>query len=192
MSVEDRLAVMSAYVGDRTNRRHKPGRALERTDYRFDVVSDYGAFRDLQRHRLMTVEWQELTPAHGYTRPGAIDDAGMTAGFDEAMDRSAALWTVLSERFPERASYAVALAYRIRYAMQFNAREAMHLIELRTSVQGHPSYRAVGQQMHHLIAERAGHRAIAEMMRFVDHSGEAELERLGAERRAESRRIDLA
>jgi len=192
MSVEDRLAVMRAYVGDRTNRRHKPGRALERTDYRFDVVSDYGAFRDLQRHRLMTVEWQELTPAHGYTRPGAIDDAGMTAGFDEAMDRSAALWTVLSERFPERASYAVALAYRIRYAMQFNAREAMHLIELRTSVQGHPSYRAVGQQMHHLIAERAGHRAIAEMMRFVDHSGEAELERLGAERRAESRRIDLA
>lgn len=191
MSVEDRLAVMRAYVGDRTNRRHKPGRALERTDYRFDVVSDYGAFRDLQRHRLMTVEWQELTPAHGYTRPGAIDDAGMTAGFDEAMDRSAALWTVLSERFPERASYAVALAYRIRYAMQFNAREAMHLIELRTSVQGHPSYRAVGQQMHHLIAERAGHRAIAEMMRFVDHSGEAELERLGAERRAESRRIDL-
>jgi len=192
MSGDDRAAVLRAYVGERANRRHKPGRAFERTRYRFDVLTDYGAFRDLQRHRLMTVEWQELTPAHGYTRPGAIDDAGMTAGFDEAMDRSAALWTVLSERFPERASYAVALAYRIRYAMQFNAREAMHLIELRTSVQGHPSYRAVGQQMHHLIAERAGHRAIAEMMRFVDHSGEAELERLGAERRAESRRIDLA
>ncbi len=188
MSVDDRLAVIRSYVGERSNRRHKPGRALERTDYRFDVVSDYGAFRDLQRHRIMTVEWQELTPRHGYTRPAAIDDAGFTERFDEAMDVSASLWSALAERFPERAGYAVALAYRVRYAMQFNAREAMHLIELRTSIQGHPSYRAVGQQMHHLISERAGHRAIAEMMRFVDHSGEAELERLGAERRAETRR----
>lgn len=188
MSVDDRLAVARAYVGERTNRRHKPGRALERTDYRFDVVSDYGAFRDLQRHRLMTIEWQELTPRHGYTRPVSIDDAGLTAQFDEAMGISKDLWTDLSERFPERAGYAVSLAYRIRYAMQFNAREAMHLIELRTSIQGHPSYRSVGQEMHRLIAEQAGHRTIAEMMLFVDHSGEPELERLQAERQAETRR----
>lgn len=188
MSVEDRLAVVRAYVGDRANRRHKPGRALERTDYRFDVVSDYGAFRDLQRHRLMTVEWQELSPLHGYTRPPSIDEAGLAGRFDEAMDISASLWSALAERYPERAPYAVALAYRIRYVMQFNAREAMHLIELRTSVQGHPSYRSVGQRMHHLIAEQAGHRTIAEMMRFVDHSGEQDLERLGSERRAEERR----
>jgi hypothetical protein len=188
MSVDDRLAVARAYVGDRTNRRHKPGRALERTDYRFDVVSDYGAFRDLQRHRLMTVEWQELSPLHGYTRPEAIDEGGFTDRFDEAMATSAGLWSALAEQFPERATYAVSLAYRIRYVMQFNAREAMHLIELRTSVQGHQSYRRVGQQMHRLIAEKAGHRTIAEMMTFVDHSGEGELERLASERQAESRR----
>ena len=103
-------------------------------------------------------------------------------------DLGVAVVGALAEQFPERAAYAVSLAYRIRYVMQFNAREAMHLIELRTSVQGHPSYRAVGQEMHRLIAEQAGHRAIAEMMRFVDHSGEAELERLEAERRAEARR----
>ncbi len=188
MSIEDRMSVVRAYVGDRTNRRHKPGRALERTDYRFDVISDYGAFRDLQRHRLMTIEWQELTPRHGYTRPLAIEESGLSDRFDQAMDTSAQLWSDLSERFPERAAYAVALAYRIRYVMQFNAREAMHLIELRTSVQGHPSYRSVGQEMHRLIAEQAGHHAIAEMMRFVDHSGEPELERLQAERNAEARR----
>ena len=188
MSLEDRMAVVRSYTGDRTNRRHKPGRALERTDYRFDVVSDYGAFRDLQRHRLMTIEWQELSPRHGYTRPIAIDEAGFTDRFDQAMDISAQLWSTLSERFPEQAGYAVALAYRIRYVMQFNAREAMHLIELRTSLQGHPSYRTVGQQMHHLIAEKAGHHAIAALMSFVDHSGEADLERIGAERRAESKR----
>jgi thymidylate synthase ThyX len=188
MSTEDRMAVVRAYVGERGNRRHKPGRALERTDYRFDVVSDYGAFRDLQRHRMATVEWQELGPLHGYTRPPSIDDAGLTEPFDEAMELSRQLWSALSERFPERSAYAVSLAYRVRYVMQVNAREAMHLIELRTATQGHPSYRAVGQAMHRLIAERAGHRAVAEMMRYVDHSGGADLERLGAERRAEERR----
>jgi len=188
MTVDERLEVIRAYVGDRTNRRHKPGRALERTDYRFDVVSDYGAFRDLQRHRMATVEWQELTPRHGYTRPPSIDDAGFAGRFDEAMGLSQSLWEALSEQFPERAAYAVSLAYRVRYVMQFNAREAMHLIELRTSIQGHPSYRAVGQEMHRLIEQQAGHRAVAAMMTFVDHTGGADLERLGAERRAETRR----
>jgi hypothetical protein len=188
MSTEDRLAVMKRYFGERRNRRHKPGRALERTDYRFDILSDYGAFRDLQRHRLATVEWQDLTPNHGYVRPTALDEAGLAEDFDEAMAVSADLWHVLSERYPDRASYAVSLAHRVRYVMQFNAREAVHLLELRSSIQGHPSYRAVAQQMHRLIAERAGHRAIAEMMTYVDHSGEAELERISSERRAESRR----
>jgi thymidylate synthase ThyX len=188
MSVEDRLSVMRSYVGERRNRRHRPGRALERTDYRFDVLSDYGAFRDLQRHRIATIEWQSLGPSHGYVRPASIDEAGLTDRYDEAMDTSEALWGALAEQFPERASYAVALAHRLRYVMQFNAREAIHLLELRSSVQGHPSYRAVAQRMHRLIEEEAGHRAIAEIMRFVDHSGEAELERIGAERVAEGRR----
>ena len=188
MSVDDRLAVLRAYVGDRSNRRHKPGRALERSGYRFDVVADYGAFRDLQRHRMLTIEWQRLTPDHGYTRPEAVDAAGEDASFDDAMERSAALYEDMVERFPAQASYAVALAYRVRFVMQMNAREAMHLIELRTTPQGHPAYRLVGQEMHRLIAEEAGHHAVAEMMRFVDHQPEPALERLDAERRAEARR----
>jgi hypothetical protein len=189
MGTHDRLAVLRAYEGERTNRRHKPGRALERPSYRFDVLADYGAFRDLQRHRMLTIEWQQLTPHHGYTRPGAVDDAGARERFDDAMARSAALYEALAEPFPAHAAYAVSLAYRVRFAMQMNAREAMHLIELRTTPQGHPSYRLVGQEMHRLIAEEAGHTAIAEMMRFVDHSAEPELERLQAERQAESRRL---
>ena len=80
----------------------------------------------------------------------------------------------------------------LRFVMQFNAREAMHLLELRSVPQGHPSYRSVAQQMHRLIAEHAGHHAIAEMMRFVDHSDEATLERLESERRAEERRRALS
>ncbi len=190
MSVEDRLAVMKAYVGERGNRRHRPGRALERTSYRFDVLSDYGAFRDLQRHRLLTIEWQELTPRHGFVRPEAIADAGVMEVYDAAMELSARLWQDLRDVVPAQASYAVALAYRVRYSMQMNAREAMHLIELRSAPQGHPSYRAVAQDMHHLIKDVAGHRAVAEMMSFVDHSDESDLERLDAERRAEQRRTE--
>jgi thymidylate synthase ThyX len=188
MSVDDRLSVLRTYAGERANRRHRPGRALERTDYRFDVLSDYGAFRDLQRHRIATIEWQELGPHHGYLCPPSITEAGGAERYEEAMTTSEALWEALAGQFPERASYAVSLAHRIRYVMQFNAREAMHLLELRSSVQGHPSYRAVAQQMHRLIGEHAGHRAIAALMSFVDHTGGEDLERLTAERRAEERR----
>ena len=188
MSVDERLAVVRAYVGERTNRRHRPGRAFERPSYRFDVLADYGAFRDLQRHRLLTIEWQPLSPRHGYTRPEAVDLAGLTATFDEAMERSADLHDALAERFPVQAPYAVSLAYRIRFVMEMNAREAMHLIELRTTPQGHPAYRVVAQEMHRLIAEEAGHRAVAEAMRFADHSPEPDLGRLASERRAEQRR----
>lgn len=188
MTVEERVRVLVALTGDRDNRRQRPGRALERPTYRFDILSDYGAFRDLQRHRLMTIEWQRLTPLHGFSRPPDLDEAGVAGRFDEAMDRSAALHDVLAEPFPEQASYAVSLAYRIRYLMEMNAREAMHVIELRTTPQGHPAYRDVCQQMHHLIADVAGHRAIAEMIRFADHSDEPELERIEAERQVEERR----
>ena len=80
MAVDDRIAVLQAYAGDRTNRRHKPGRALERTSYRFDILSDYGAFRDLQRHRMLTIEWQKLTPDHHFVRPDAVDQAGARDG----------------------------------------------------------------------------------------------------------------
>jgi thymidylate synthase ThyX len=188
MSGEDKLAVLKAYVGERGNRRHRPGRAWERIDYRFDVLSDYGAFRDLQRHRMLTIEWQDLSPRHDYVLPEAVAEAGQTEPFAEAMERSAALYDVLYDGgFAKQASYAVALAYRVRYAMQMNAREAMHMLELRTGPQGHPEYRRVCQQMHRLIAEQAGHRVLAELMSYVDH-GTYDLERLDAENRAQARR----
>ena len=187
LSTDDKLAVMRAYSGERANRRNRPGRALERIGYRFDVLSDYGAFRDLQRHRMLTIEWQSLSPRHGYTVPDAVAEAGLGERFDEAMSRSRSLHDALAERFADQAAYAVALAYRVRYVMQLNAREAMHVLELRTSAQGHPEYRRVCQEMHRLIAEEAGHRAVAGLMRFVDH-GTYDLERLEAERRAERRR----
>ncbi|MDQ4006076.1 MAG: FAD-dependent thymidylate synthase [Actinomycetota bacterium] len=189
MSEEERARVLRAYIGDRRNRRHKPGRAFERTAYRFDVLCDYGAFRDLQRHRMLTIEWQQLATDHGFDRSPEIAEAGAADDWDRRMEESAELRDALAASgLDEAAQYAVAMAYRIRFYMHMNAREAMHLIELRTTPQGHPAYRRVGQEMHRLIAERAGHRAIAEAMRFADHSG-VELERLEAERRTEARRV---
>jgi len=184
----ERTAVLEAYVGKRRNRRHRPGRALERTAYRFDVLADYGAFRDLQRHRLLSLEWQRLTPAHGFVMPEAVDEAGAAADFRRVMDGAAALHdTIAAAGLPEVASYAVSMAYRVRFYMAMSAREAMHVIELRSAPQGHPAYRRIAQTMHRLIAEQAGHRALAAAMTFADHSA-VDLERLEAERAAARRR----
>jgi thymidylate synthase ThyX len=191
LSADDRAALLAAYVGRRTNRRHKPGRAFERTSYRFDVLADYGAFRDLQRHRLLTLEWQPLSARHGYTEPAAIADAGALAEWRAVMERSADLYERLAAHgFRDVAPYAVVMAYRVRFYMDMNAREAMHVIELRTAPQGHPSYRRICQLMHKAIAEQAGHRAIAAAMQFVDHS-EVELERLQSERNLEKKRSGI-
>jgi thymidylate synthase ThyX len=140
---------------------------------------------------MLTVEWQRLSPRHGYARPEAVDAAGVGDAFDGAMERSADLHDALCDDFPEQAPYAVSLAYRVRFVLQLNAREAMHLIELRSAPQGHPAYRTVAQRMHELIAEEAGHRAVAAMMGHVDHSV-PELERIDGERRAEARRLGRA
>jgi thymidylate synthase ThyX len=188
LSAVEREAVLRAYVGKRGNRRHKPGRAFECTQYRFDVLTDYGAFRDLQRHRLLTIEWQRLTSRHGYVQPEAVVEAGGDAEWRAVMDASADLHeTLVAAGFADAAQYAVSMAYRVRFVMDMNAREAMHVIELRTAPQGHPAYRRVCQAMHRLIADTAGHRAIAAAMRYADHS-DVELERLHEERRLEAKR----
>jgi len=182
------VAVLRAYVGDRANRRHKPGRAFERTHYRFDVLADYGAFRDLQRHRLLTLEWQPLTPRHGLSVGAEIAEAGAGEDWARVMEESAGLHDALvAAGLPAVAPYAVAMAYRVRFYMELNAREAMHMIELRTTPQGHPAYRRICQAMHRLIAEQAGHPAIAAAMSFTDLS-DSEEGRLASERATERRR----
>ncbi|HUC04698.1 MAG TPA: FAD-dependent thymidylate synthase [Acidimicrobiales bacterium] len=189
LSHDERVELLRAYVGTRRNRRHRPGRAFERTDYRFELVTDYGAFRDLQRHRMLTIEWQPLGIGLGYDMPESVAAAGLGEQYTTAIERGEDLYRTLAGEFPEQATYAVALAHRIRYVLQCNAREAMHLIELRSGPQGHPAYRRVAHAMHRALAEQAGHRAIADAMTFVDH-GETDLERLEAERRAERRRAE--
>lgn len=187
MTDQERATVLAAFVGDRVNRRHKPGRALERVSYRFDVLGDYGGFRDLQRHRMLTIEWQDLTTRHGHDVPPELDEVGVADDYRAAMSRSADLYEALLPEHPVAAQYAVCFGYRIRYSIQLNARAAMQMIELRSTPQGHPAYRSIVQQMHRLIATEAGHGAIADAMTHVNH-GAAELERLESEKSAERRR----
>jgi thymidylate synthase ThyX len=186
MSPEEREELLRASVGERSNRRHKPGRAWERTQYRFDVLCDYGAFRDLQRHRPLTIEWQRLTTEHGLETPAEIDEARLRDRWDRAIAAGREMEGELRRAgFDEAAQYAVPMAFRIRFVMQMTAREAMHLTELRSQPQGHPTYRRVAQQMHRLISEV--HPAIGASFGYLSHE-DVDLERLEAERRTEAKR----
>jgi thymidylate synthase ThyX len=183
--------VFSDLIGNRTNRRHKPGRGMEQTFYRFDILCDYGIFRDLQRHRMLTLEWQQLSPAHGYVTPESILDIQAETLWDEAMGRASDLYdTIRDTAGPDAAQYAVPFANRVRFYMNLNAREAFHMLELRTQQGGHPDYRAVCQEMHNQIRDVAGHARIADAMTYVDHAN-YDLGRLETERRAAAKRAAL-
>jgi thymidylate synthase ThyX len=189
MDAEARLALLRAYVGERTVRFHKPGRAFEEPYYHFELLADLGAYRDLQRHRVLTQERQRYGVRHGYLVPEELEQAGLAERFTGPLERAAALVLALEETLPEQAQYAVPLAFRVRWRVKLNLREAYHLLELRSAPQGHPSYRRVAQEMYRLIGEV--HPALAEGMRFVDMSDYA-LERLGAEQRLDAKQAARA
>jgi thymidylate synthase ThyX len=181
---EERALLLAAMVGERANRRHRPGRGFEAIRYRFEIVSDYGAFRDLQRHRMLTCQWQRLGPELGAEVPEEVHEAKLGDEFERALEVSRAEYERLSAAgLREVAPYALCLAYRIRYVLDLNAREAMHLIELRSGREGHPAYRAVAQAMYERIA--AVHPAIAGAMAHVDDSQEPRLERILSEIRTQ-------
>jgi thymidylate synthase ThyX len=180
---EDVRSAIAELVGERANRRHRPSRGFESVSYRFEVVSDYAAFRDLQRHRLLTVQWQSLSPDLGANVPPELDAAGVGDDFRRGLEVSAKEHGRLVDAgLDDAAVYPLCFAYKIRYVLDCNAREAMHLIELRSGKEGHPSYREVAQRMHALIS--AAHPSVAAAMQHVDLDPSARLERLESESRS--------
>lgn len=176
-----KVDVLTTYMGERLNRRHRPGRALETIHYSFDLVCDYGIFRDLQRHRMVDdLEWQTLSPRMGYDMPKLVEEAGIADAFDQCFDLSLQLYSALQTKYPLEAQYATLLGHKMRWKFTMNAREAFHFIELRTSPQGHPGYRKLTLQMYEKIAEV--HPLVAEAMKFVNQDEDPELTRLAAER----------
>ncbi len=187
----ERAELLAELVGERANRRHRPGRGWEALRYRFEIVSDYGGFRDLQRHRLLTCQWQRLGPDLGAGVPEEVREAGAGDEYERALEISRAEFARLEEMgMPDAAPYALCLGYRIRFVLDLNAREAMHLIELRSGREGHPTYRAVAQAMHERIADV--HPAVAVAMAHVDASTEPRLERIMSEIRTHRKRASQA
>ncbi len=179
---DQKAEAFNTFIGERLNRRHRPGRALETVHYSWDLLCDYGIFRDLQRHRMVdAMEWQFLTPRYGFDIPELVEKAGLSDQFEACFDKSAALYSLCqAEGFELEAQYATLLGHRMRWKVMYNAREAFHLHELRTSPQGHPGYRKLVQQMHNRLAEV--HPMLAGAMRFVNKGEDEELTRLSAER----------
>ncbi len=182
LSYEDKLKIFNSYIGERLNRRHRPGRALEKAHYSWDLICDYGIFRDLQRHRMVDdLQWQLLTPRYGYEVPELVQQAGLSEKFEECFDLSLELHSKLQTAgYGLEAQYATLLGHKMRWKVTYNAREAMHLHELRTSPQGHPGYRQLVKQMHDKLTEV--HPLIAQAMKFVNKDEDPDLTRLAAER----------
>lgn len=178
----EKLEAFDTYIGERLNRRHRPGRALEMAHYSWDLICDYGIFRDLQRHRMVdSLEWQPLTPRYGFDISDLVEKAGLSEAFESCFDKSAELYSLMqAEGYGLEAQYATLLGHRMRWKVTYNAREAFHLHELRTSPQGHPGYRKLVQQMHDKLAEV--HPMLGIAMKFVNKGEDEELTRLAAER----------
>jgi thymidylate synthase ThyX len=184
---DEQAEIIAELAGERPNRRHRPGRGWEAVRYRFEIVSDYGGFRDLQRHRMLTCQWQRLSPDLGAGIPDEVREAGVGSEYERALEISRTEYERLAAAgLQDAAPYALCLGYRIRYLLDLNAREAMHLIELRSGREGHPTYRAVAQAMHERIA--SVHPAIAAAMTHVDASTEPRLERIMSEIRTHRKR----
>lgn len=179
---QKKMEVFTAYMGERLNRRHRPGRALEKAHYSWDLVCDFGIFCDLMRHRMVDdMEWQQLTPRFGYEIPELIEAAGLTDMYEKCFELSLQLYSALQQAgYTAEAQYATLLGHQMRWKITMNAREAFHFNELRTSPQGHPGYRKLVLQMHDRLAEV--HPMLAEAMKFVNTEEDPALTRLAAER----------
>lgn len=179
---DKKQTVFKAYMGERLNRRHKPGRAIEKAHYSWDLVCDYGIFRDLQRHRMVDdLQWQILTPRYGYETPSLVEEAGLDEVFQACFELSLKLYSALQAAgYGLEAQYATLLGHKMRWKVTYNARAAFHLHELRTSPQGHPGYRKLVLDMHEKLSEV--HPLLGEAMKFVNKGEDPELSRLAAER----------
>ncbi len=188
ISSEERSQIIKSYTMLRKNRRHRPGRAFEMVEYVFELFTNYGIFRDLHRHRILTLERQLLTTNHGYDLPKEIADFGIDSEYKDCMYKSKEAYESISKELPEEAQYVVNFAYRYPYFIKLNLREACHMIELRTLPQGHVDYRQVCQSMFNSI--KNVHPILAEGLKFVDMNN-YNLERMSSEKRIEIKRREL-
>ncbi len=188
LPIEDRHKIIKAYTSLRTNRRQRPGRAYEMIEYTFEMLTNFGMFRDLHRHRILTLERQLLSTKHGYDVPKEISDLGILNDFKDCMYKCNEVFEILVKDYPEEAQYVVNFAYRYPFFIKLNLREATHMIELRTVPQGHPDYRYICQEIFKKI--RDVHPLLSQGIKFVDLN-DYSLERLSSEKNIEKKKREL-
>ncbi len=176
---DKRHEIIRLYTQFRQNRRHRPGRAFEVIDYSFGLMTNYGMFRDLHRHRMLTMSRQLLSTKYGYDIPREIAELGIEKDYRDCMYLCDESYKLISPKMPSEAQYVVNFAYRYPYFIKMNLREACHMIELRTTPQGHLDYRNICQQMYSLI--KGVNPVIANGIKFVDMNN-YDLERFKSEK----------
>lgn len=178
LSEEELNRILDAGCHYRENRRHKSPRALENAYFTFEIVTDFGAFRDLQRHRMLTQDRQILTCDLGYFTPSEIVGTDMERSYCDAMEEAKKVYQQIAEELPEEAQYVVPMAYNIHWYYKINLRGLQWLCELRSSPAGHPNYRYVAQELAKQVIKVFP--AFEKFFKFVDFEG-YELGRLGQE-----------
>ena len=188
ISPSERQQILQEYFSKRRHRRDKLSRAFENVYYTFDILGNLGLYRDLHRHRILTQERQDFTTVHGYDTPPEIEEGGFKNEFDQCMKRTAELYKQIYADLPGQAQYVVPFAYKIRWYMKMNLREALHMCELRTMPQGHPDYRFICQEMWRKI--QSVHPALGDSGKFMDWQ-KYRLGRLQSEMRTEFKKSEL-
>ena len=166
LSDEQKGEIFNALAEFRGNRRHKPPRAFEQAEFVFDLTGDFGMFRDLHRHRILTQERQPLSTRLGYAVPEDIKGAGVEEVYHKAMKQAQEAYEILVKDFPFEAQYVVPMNYRIRWYFKINLRSLLWLCELRSAPQGHENYRRMAQKMAGAVMEAFPH--FAPLFKFVD------------------------
>lgn len=167
---EEQLSrILDAAASFRENRRHKSPRALEHANFTFEITADFGVYRDLQRHRILTQERQLLTCNHGYDVPNEIIGTAMENPYRDALEEAKQAYDTICKDFPEEAQYVVPMAYNIHWYFHVNLRSLQWLCELRSSAAGHPNYRYIAQEMAKLVSQAIP--LFERFFKFVDFGG---------------------
>lgn len=183
---EELNRILDSASNFRDNRRQKSPRALEHATFTFEIVADFGVYRDLHRHRMLTQDRQLLTCDFGYFIPHEIVGTEMEKLYRDAMDEAKRVYELIAEELPEEAQYAVPMAYNMHWYFHVNLRALQWLCELRSSPAGHPTYRFIAQELAKQVSKVFP--SFERFFKFVDYDG-YELGRLGQEIRIVEKRM---
>jgi thymidylate synthase ThyX len=183
MTLSEKEKVFDSYL-EKMGDFDYPLRELEHSLFTFDIIMDYGAFRDLQRHRMCTQTNTVLTTDLGYDTPKDIINAGVEEDYKKAMEKAKEVYDKVKDKYPLEAQYILPLGFRKRFLVSMNLREIYHLVKIRTTPMAHDSYRRIAYKVYELVKEK--YPLLAKYI--VCNYSQEELGRLKSEEKTEARK----